>query len=528
MKKNILINRFVISKEKISIYFKYLFFFFLLFSNLLFSQNKLSTEKSAKFQYYKKLTNDKYKIEEYDHYAKELLINAQTDYEMSYGNFILGDYFYASGQYLIAIQYFEAAQRYGNKLDSIVLKRDYTNGLVMSYRRAGLKEQSNDAWERQKALAPENRDKYFQAQYYYNLSKIYDIDEEYCKSAEAKKKFLQLIPENEYSRRSYFIFGTYSQLAFVQIKCGDTHLAEKNLSKADKLVGSDDIMSYPLYELYALSKALLAYKNDGVDEARSFFDEAYKASKINRTVAITKLILSERIEANLDTPQQQLALSKEINQINTIEKNTTEDITEYETIKSKTEIKNEKYRNTKLIIGFIIALIISIAAIYYYYHVKNKRLKLKFEKIIENIENLKKLNDLPDNKQTISKKTPQNDNELEVDRAIVKQLKSLEQRHFFTDKNLSATQMAVMLKITPRKLSYILQNYRNGDFYSYLNAQRINYITAAYKENPKLRQYKLATIAEMSGYNSYSQFVLHFKAQTGIKPSQYIELLNEQ
>lgn len=104
----------------------------------------------------------------------------------------------------------------------------------------------------------------------------------------------------------------------------------------------------------------------------------------------------------------------------------------------------------------------------------------------------------------------------------------LEQRQFFTTQNMSASQMAVLLKITPRNLSSILKKYRNEDFYNYLNNMRIDYFTAIVRNNPKYRNYKISVLSEMVGYSSHSQFAINFKNRTGITPSQYISFLEKE
>ena len=112
--------------------------------------------------------------------------------------------------------------------------------------------------------------------------------------------------------------------------------------------------------------------------------------------------------------------------------------------------------------------------------------------------------------------------------AIVKKLEALEQKQFFITQDMSAVQMAVLLKTTPRNLSYILKKYRNEDFYNYLNTMRIDYFTTLLRNNPKYRNYKIAILSEMLGYSSHTQFSINFKNKTGITPSQYISFLEKE
>ena len=67
-------------------------------------------------------------------------------------------------------------------------------------------------------------------------------------------------------------------------------------------------------------------------------------------------------------------------------------------------------------------------------------------------------------------------------------LEKFEKEKGFNTKGISTAQMAVSLKTNTKYVNYILKKHRNSDFYNYINDSRINYITRALKEEPKLRQ----------------------------------------
>lgn len=153
---------------------------------------------------------------------------------------------------------------------------------------------------------------------------------------------------------------------------------------------------------------------------------------------------------------------------------------------------------------------------------KNRKLRAAYEKILENLD---KKNNPKNDRQIINSDETK---EIENEDIIVKQLEILEQKKFFTAQNMSATQMAVLLKITPRNLSYLLKKYRNEDFYNYLNNMRVDYFSKILRDNQKYRNYKIASLSEMVGYNSHSQLTINFKKKTGTTPSQYIDLLEKE
>ena len=116
---------------------------------------------------------------------------------------------------------------------------------------------------------------------------------------------------------------------------------------------------------------------------------------------------------------------------------------------------------------------------------KNRKLRAAYEKILENLD---KKNNPKNDRQIINSDETK---EIENEDIIVKQLEILEQKKFFTAQNMSATQLAVSLKITPRNLSYILKKYRNEGFYNYMNNIRIDHFTQILRDTPKYRNYKI-------------------------------------
>lgn len=496
-----------------------------------FSQN-LDEEKSKKFQHYNKLLNTStYNVESN---SENLLKNAQTAYEKTYANWLLGTSMYRKGEYKNAIFYLEKAEQLGKGLDSIDLQYSYTNSLTMSYRRAGLIAQSNQAWDREQKLFKKSKSKYKEATYYYNLSKIYDIDEEYCKASEARRNYLTLIPKTIQLTDKDYLFAVYSQLAFSDAKCGNFSSAETSLSKADKmLLTPNSKKNATLSEIYDLAKSIILVSENKKDEAKQYFDSAYATSKIKETSAVTKLILKERLDANIDNSEQQLNFSKEVANITKKELSVIKNLFKYESEKQQELIKKQENKTIYWFIASLVVLIIAILG-YFFTSRRNKKLQSYYQKIISDLEKASKNNTPTNFKENITNNRIDdtgNENitrELENEKEIVKKLNEIEQRNFFVSKNISAAQMAVMLKITPRNLAYILKKYRNEDFYNYLNTIRINYICTELLSNPKLIQYKIAALADLCGYSSHSQFATIFKVKTGISPSQYIQFIQKE
>ncbi|MGV4413173.1 helix-turn-helix domain-containing protein [Chryseobacterium sp. T1] len=496
------------------------FLIFLCLTTFCYGQQKLDEKKSKNFEYYKKLLNTN--SNNYNSNSQALLQNAQTSNEKFYANYIMGGMKYRNGFYIQAVYYYEEAEKIGKNIDSISLQMSYINGLVMSYRRAGLTEQSNDAWQNYIKLQKEYKNPFKEAEYYYNLSKIYDIDADYCKASEARIKYLSLVPLDIQKKDPDYIFAVYAQNAFTQMKCGNIFEAEKNIKKADNTIRDVTIReNSSLYEIYELAKALLAVKNGKKEQAKTYFSTAYSKSKIKNTVASTKLILKERLVAKIDSPEEQLSFVEEIDKITHNETLNTQELTKYETRKSKNKIQEEKNKTS---ISFVIILfcIIGLIFLVWYNRLKRKKLTSAFQEIIARLEQKKNV------KTTTLSKTNGEFREIENEDQIIKQLKNLEQKNFFLAQNFLATQLASKLNITPRNLSFLLKKYYNQDFNNYMNDLRIDYFTQLLKDNPQYRRYKISALAEMCGYNSYNQFALNFKAKTKISPSQYISYLEKE
>ena len=498
------------------------FLFFCFFSLLISAQSKNDPHKSKEFQRVKKIFEvSNHNLDQLSH---QLLDNAQTDYEKTFANLGIGGVNYRNGRYLEAVYYYEQAELFGKRTDSITLKITYTNGLVNSYRRAGLIEQSNDSWKKESELFKKSKNPYKEAEYYYNLSKIYDIDEDYCNSAKSKEKYLSLVPLEVQKLDPDYIFAVYAQLGFVQFKCGKTEAAILSLQNADKTIQKNqDKTTSSLYEIYELTKALISNKKGDKELAKSYFDLAYNRAKTKFTVATVEMILLERLKADIDPPTEQLVMARELDDIHKLGTKTSRELTQYEFIKAKERVSVQKRKTLIIIIIGCICIIVLICVILFI-RKRNKKLKVAYDKILSDLDSKSFLSK---QKQNVAETNFEN-KEIENECDVIKKLERLESKAFFTGQNISAIQLAVMLKISPRNLSYILKKYRGDDFYNYLNNVRIEYIIKSLRENPKLLNYKIAALAEMCGYNSHSQFTINFKLKTGISPSQYIQFLQKE
>ena len=83
------------------------------------------------------------------------------------------------------------------------------------------------------------------------------------------------------------------------------------------------------------------------------------------------------------------------------------------------------------------------------------------------------------------------------------------------------------MKTNTKYLSYIINNYRNKDFNSYVNELRINYIIAKMETDSRYLNYKISYLAEECGFATHSQFTTVFRNITGLSPSTFITYLRK-
>lgn len=512
--------------------FLYSLFFLGLFTYA-FSQTKIDKNKRKLF--YQEYNDKSYNPDKFLQRAQNMLNYAQTDYEKGIAYTQLGNYTYGQGNFVESVNLLQKADSLVKKKDSLQIRAETLYTLIISYRRAGLIVESDETWKLSKEL-DKKLDPYIRAGNELHVqAKIHDIDENYCKAADTRQKFIQHINNPptpdffgkinvDYNDR--FNFSMLVQVSYEQIKCGRISDAKETIAKTEDILKNIKTkLPISLHEFYLLSKALINVKEGNVVEARKNFDLAYSQPNIDKIVI--KQILQDRLDANIDTAEEQLKFSKIINDITNSQIAVTKLLTVKETAvdKNDIEIKNKKIK-FNLVISVIVIILLTVG-IRFIYQEKNKRIKLRYKEIIRNLENSEiRMIDSPKSQPIDAVKEKITIGE-ETEKEILKKLEAFEKKKLYTTKGISVAQMSVMLKTNTKYLNFIIKEYRDSDFNNYINTQRINYIVKELHDNPQLLQYKISVLADMCGYNSHSQFGNIFKSVMNISPSQYISLLAE-
>src|SRR5690606_37917187 len=95
----------------------------------------------------------------------------------------------------------------------------------------------------------------------------------------------------------------------------------------------------------------------------------------------------------------------------------------------------------------------------------------------------------------------------------------------FTSKDISLSRLALQFETNTKYLSEVINTHKEKNFNAYINELRINYIIDKLNNDPQYLQYKISYLAEDSGFSSHSVFATVFKSVTGISPTTFITIL---
>ena len=105
-------------------------------------------------------------------------------------------------------------------------------------------------------------------------------------------------------------------------------------------------------------------------------------------------------------------------------------------------------------------------------------------------------------------------------------LLKLEESKFYLDNQASLVKTASKLNTNSKYLSAYINHFKNKNFKNYLNDLRIDYASKRMKEDRMFRKWTLEAIAIESGFNSREYFGKAFRKKHGLKPSFFLEQLN--
>ncbi len=97
----------------------------------------------------------------------------------------------------------------------------------------------------------------------------------------------------------------------------------------------------------------------------------------------------------------------------------------------------------------------------------------------------------------------------------------------YLNEALSLSDLAEELEITDKKLSELLNQHLNNNFYNFINTYRVNEVKEKLTDKTN-RKYTLLSIAYDCGFQSKTSFNRVFKQKTGMSPSKYRQLQDKK
>src|SRR5690554_861768 len=185
---------------------------------------------------------------------------------------------------------------------------------------------------------------------------------------------------------------------------------------------------------------------------------------------------------------------------------------------SKRDTLNSTFiRNLLILAAVFVAIILTWILLRYRYRNRARQ----YNNFIAYIENRQKPKEpLPIKEASKGLNIPQ-----DTENALVNKLAQFENSKQFTKQDMSLALLAAKFDTNTKYLSEVINTHKGKNFNSYINELRINYIIDKLKSNKTYLQYKISYLAEESGFSSHSSFATVFKAETGISPTVFIDLL---
>ncbi|WP_034752908.1 AraC family transcriptional regulator [Chryseobacterium daeguense] len=199
--------------------------------------------------------------------------------------------------------------------------------------------------------------------------------------------------------------------------------------------------------------------------------------------------------------------------------------------------KSKESNNQKMIIIFVGIILLIAGSIYFYFYKKRQKTNIeRYKKIVNNYKSLKSKSAVITPTETVTKtesdlKPEKEKNVVMTDlteKLLLSKLQEFEESTLFTDKNISLSYLAAHFNTNTRYLSHVINKYKEKDFNNYINSLRIKFIVNKLADDPMYVKYKIATLAEESGFSSPNKFTMIFKKITDVSPSEYIRDLREK
>ena len=184
---------------------------------------------------------------------------------------------------------------------------------------------------------------------------------------------------------------------------------------------------------------------------------------------------------------------------------------------------------SKILIGLIFILVLSLIFLYTWHCAKRKEEWLRYKKLLEKLSETDELPEIGVNIQE-EKETKQGKTTFlseKTEQELLEKLNKFEKGIKYLDQQISLSSLASILHSNTKYVSYVINKYKNKSFNDYIHYLRINYIIHKMREDSRYLDYKIGFLSEECGFSSHSKFSKAFEKMTGMKPSVFMEFMQK-
>lgn len=521
------------------------YLFFIFFSTITFVQNKNIIEiLNQKLEDARTLTNSDAKtaIITYNQlYDESKAINYEEGMLRSKENLV--NLYFNSGQY-------EEVVKTSNEVEALALKIKNYSTLAKIYRQVAasysmlrLNDEALKVLDKAKMYADKIKDP---ATRYYNTALIYDsysvcvglVNQDVEQFIYYVEKSLEELYKISDQSTKETIDSKYDLIGFQNFRLADVYYTPlKQVNKTKQYyIQALEIYENPKYTISPNNKVILYsslsdfyFTQNDFENAIIYGEKALIFSRLFDQPETRKEIYDVLLKSYLETGQREKSkhFAELYTQLNdSLIKNERQEVNT-----SVNKIVAEKENISTKQINQIISLTLFLLTVsglleHFLWQKKEKKHKEKYKQLIYRLENKKleqqeQLGITPETNSIIGNISQSTEDK------IIKKLVLFEKSKKFLKKDVTVSYLSNELDTNPKYLSQIIQKHKEQNFSGYINKLRINYITTKLYNDFLYREYKISYLATECGSASTQVFVIAFKKENGIPPSQFINELKK-
>lgn len=411
----------------------------------------------------------------------------------------IGNIYYHTMNYDKALHYFNLCKEYYKNQPTVNDKRAYVVSLYSlgkTYWRLGNTEQLDEIIKESEIAIhklPSRFQEFETAYLNYLKAGNHFLKKDYDNSKIYFENSLSILRSNEDFTNEHIVYLYLGKIAWEQNQKAE---AITYFQRIDELFRTKNFLNYELREAYEY--LITYYKETGQPQKQ--LEATENLLLLNKQFEKEQLSVTHTLHSELDTKKWE---------------------------SSKEELQNQLAKNKIWYLIFVVGFI--LLGIYsYWLRNERKKLRLKFEKLLHNIEEEKVTTSLrqPGN-APINEDHSLEEQTIDVNTTELKLLKLLQK---FEDKKgylspLKLEDLAIHLGTNRTTLSTVLNDHKGG-FLTYINSLRIHKLLTDLTIDTELRKKTISELSEMYGFVNEKTFTTHFKKQTGLTPSYFIKQLD--